>query len=545
MSQSPVYRVRHWLAGLLTLGLLIASAAPLSAQQNNRQLLDKLLKEYIQSELDKMDQKADPKLGGTQPVAPKQAVDNSREIHAALKSFTRDTDDLALSLSADSRRIDGLNQILPDLYRLRARSSILADKTASGNQWSNLLEDIKSIDQGWRTVSFKLDQLQGLSQQQTRLAARIDQISADLIGQLNVRPQMNTYELTRTLASLSVDFENLLEEIDFDIGDSDDRRELLIEGRKAQQQVQHMSLLIRDEADYETIKGEYQRFSGIWSPMMTKLQKYDNRYIERSLRRISESDRSIHELLWLPHEIDRQQLVYLTSLLKKDVDEFFARTPLKLLISLPNPEYVLSTADAFYGVCENFTDIVNRNGSREDMVDAFRYIEESQQEFITMFKPIRSQAALNVLNAIDQHVHDLRGGLVLEEQFDRRKAIELGASLQNLSEHLHMDTKLWLSHVQVPYEQQAEDATARFSQLAARFHQQALSGSNAQQLQTISNDLYEQWRSVHSYISRSTNEDRAHLARLAAHIGPTLVEVRTLTQDAGNGPLAAGGFNRN
>ncbi|MBD3673080.1 MAG: hypothetical protein HUJ26_06095 [Planctomycetaceae bacterium] len=544
MSHSTVAPGRHWLAGVLALGFLVSSIAPLSAQ-DNRQLLDKLLKEYIQSELEKMDQKTNPASGGTTPTATKQVVDNSREIHNDLQEFTRDTDDLALSLSADSRRIDGLNQILPSLYQLRARSSILAEKTQTGNQWSNLLEDIKTIDRDWRTVSFKLDQLQGLTQQQTRLASRLDQISADLIQHLDARPQMNTYELTRTLASLSVDFENLLEEIDLEISNAGDRRDLLLEGRKAQQQVQHISLLIRDEAQYDTIKSEYQRFKGIWDPMLTKLQTYDNRYIERSLRRINESDRSIHELLWMPHEIDRQQLVYQTSLLKKDVDEFFARTPLKLLITLPNPEFVLSTADAFYGVCENFTDIVNRNGSREDMVDAFRYIEESQAEFITMFKPIRSQAALNVLNSIDKHVQDLRGGLVLEEQFDRRKAIELGASLQNLSEHLHMDTKLWLSHVQVSYEQQAEDATARFSQLAARFHQQALNGSNAKQLQTISDDLYEQWRSVHSYISRSTNEDRAHLARLAAHIGPTLVEVRTLTQDAGNGPLAAGGFNRN
>ena len=109
-----------------------------------------------------------------------------------------------------------------------------------------------------------------------------------------------------------------------------------------------------------------------------------------------------------------------------------------------------------------------------------------------------------------------------------------------------MDTKLWLSHVNVPYEQQAEDATSRFSSLAAKFHQEALNGSNGTRLQQMSDDLYEQWRTVHSYISRSTNEDRAHLARLAAHIGPTLVEIRTLTQDAGNGPLASGsGFPRN
>jgi len=339
MFSSPAVRMRHWLTGTLALVFLVTSVTPLLAQADRREALDNLLKELIQDELLKMENKNNPPLGAAQP-APKRIVNNSLEIHTALKSFTRDCDDLALSLSGDTRRINGLNQILPDLYQLRARSSILADKTQQGNDWSILLDDIKTIDRDWRTVSFKLDQLQGLSQQQDRLASRLDQISADLIKQLDVRPQMDTYKLTQTLASLSVDFENLLEEITYEISDTNDRRNLLLEGRKAQQQVKHMSLLIRDNAEYSTIKTEYERFTSIWSPMMTKLQSYDNRYVERSLRRINESDRAVHELLWLPHEIDRQQLVYQTSLLKKEVDQFFSRTPLKLLISLPNPQFV-------------------------------------------------------------------------------------------------------------------------------------------------------------------------------------------------------------
>jgi hypothetical protein len=543
MLSSPVDRARPWLCGVLILPLILTMCTRTQAQDSRRELLDNYLKDLIKNELQKLEQKNQP--DEFAPSAPKVKVDNSREIHSALRSFTNDCDDLALSLITDSRRIPGLNQLLPEIYQLRARSSVLADKTAQGNDWSNLLDDIKTIDRDWRTVSFKLSQLQGLSRQQTRLMARLDQTSQDLIGDLNARPQINTYELTQALASLQVDFQNLLEEVEFEITDSTERNSLLIEGRQAQQQVGHMSLMVRDGADYDSLVEEYGRFSQIWSPMLTKLQGYNNRYIERSLRRISESDRNIHELLWLPQEIDRQQLMYQTSLLKKDVDEFFARTPLKLLISLPNPEYVLSTADAFYGVCENFTDIVNRNGSREDMVDAFSYIVDAQADFIETFKPIRSQAALNVLNSIDQHVHDLREGLILEEQFDNRKAIELGASLQNLAEHLHMDTRIWLSDVQVGYERQAEAATARFSELAAEYHRQALNGSNASKLKSLSDDLYEQWRIVHSYISRSTNEHRTHLARLASHIGPAVVELRTLTQDAGAGPLAGSPFPRN
>lgn len=511
---------------LLTLFLTLGIANTGFAQTEREKYLEELLKSLVESELQKIENKTPPALGTAAPAR----VDNSRKIHETLNSFSKDCSELAMSLGESAVRIPGAREQLTELYRLRARSALLAEKTAQGDQWGNLLEDIRSIDRDWRTTSLKISQLRGLSQAQTRLIQRLDTSSGTLMGYLNARPQLNYFELTQAVATLNTAFENLLEEISFEMTDTTESRNLMLEGRKIQQQTRQIGLLVRDQADYEAIKNEYSRYQQMWEPMMVQLRKLDNRYIERSLRRISDANRSMHELLWLPHQVDRQKLLYVTSMLKKDVDDFFARTPLKLLISLPDSEYVLPTADAFYGVCENFTDSVERGENHQEMIDAFQYITESEKDFSRLFKPIRSQAALNVLTAIDQHIRELQQALVLKENFDRRQTINLGASLENLAEHVHLDTKLWLDRSNESFKVQALAATSDFSRQAAEFHKQALSGANVAQLRTLSEKLYDSWRKVHGYISLSRDEDRAHLARLATHIGPNLVEIRTLVQ---------------
>ena len=516
---------------LLALFVGVCLAPNASAQSDRKELLENLLKELLKDEQQKLDDHTQPSLSGAPKANVK--VSNSRQIHQELERFSRDCSDLALSLSESTQQIPGIRERLTDLYRLRARSSLLSDRTETGDQWSNLIDDVKSLDRDWQSLSYKLGQLNGLSQNQKRLVQRLDGSSQNIMGYLSPGQggrQLNYYELTRTLAALNVDFQNLIEEVQFELGNTQSGQNTIIEIRKTQQQARHMSLLVREESGYEALNREFDRLNQLWDPILMNLRKENNRYIERALSRISDSMTAMHELLFRPHQIDRQKLLYLTSLLRKDVDEFFSRTPLKLLIHLPDSDYILPTADAFYGVCENFTDLVERGENEQQLVEAFSYITDSQEEFSRVFKPIRSQAALNVLTAIDNHVTELRTAMVIQESFDRRKAIELGASLENLSEHLHLDTQLWLSEVNVGFKNEALRETSSFAQRAAEFHRQALQGASISKLRTLSADLYENWRRVHGYISLSQGEYRSHLARLATHIGPTIVEMRTLVQ---------------
>jgi hypothetical protein len=515
---------------LLTLFLTLGVANVGFAQSNraNRdKQLEEMLKSLIESELQNLERRNE---SFSSAATQNTRVENARQIHTTLKTFSQDCSDLALALGESIITIPGAREHLTELYRLRARTALLAEKTEQGDQWGNLLEDIRSVDRDWRTTSLKISQLRGLNQNQTQLVGRLDRSSETLMGFLNARPQLNYFELTQALASLNTSYENLLEEISFEVTNPAQSRNLQSEVRKIQQQAQHMGSLIRDRSDYEAIRSEHARLDRMWDPIMVQLRRFDNRYIERSLRRISDANRSIQSLLWLPHQVDRQKLLYVTSMLKKDVDDFFARTPLKLLISLPDSEYVLPTADAFYGVCENFADSVERGENHQEMIDAFQYIAENEREFNRLFTPIRSQAAVNVLTSIDQHIRELKDALAVRETFDRRKAVTLGASLENLAEHLHMDTKLWLSHTNQSFSAQALAATTEFSSLSAEFHRQASNGATIAQLRSLSDRIHESWRKVHGYISLSQNEDRIQLARLATHIGPNLVEIRTLVQ---------------
>ncbi len=526
----PYAGPRRPLAALLAVTFVVGGLSSARAQDNRQQIIDELLRNLIQIEQDKISNQSltSPAPSTINPAT--LPVKDPRALNAALKEFSTACADLAMSLYNDINRVSGVRPLLTDVYRLRARSSVLADKTVSGDEWKTLMEDISSIDRDWRVLSFKLAQVPDLSQSQTRLMARLDKSTETIGGLLKASPQVNYFELSQTLSALNVDIANLIDDIEIELGNSDSTRGLLIEAGKLQQQVRLIGTLVRDQSTHSRIVEEYGRFTKLWEPLIIRLQRLGNRYVDRNVRRIGESTRKLQELLWLPHEVDRQNLLYVTSLLKKDVDEFFSRTPLKLLIALPNSQYVLATADQFYGVCENFTDLVERNQNMAELVDAFRYIEETEEEFSRIFKPIRSQAALTVLTAIDRHVGELRNELVLNKSFDRSRATQLAASLANLSENLNLDTRIWLNRTQPNYRDKALQATARFAQLSGEFHRQILSGANGTQLATLSNQLYETWREVHGYISLSTNEDRIRLARLAAEIGPAIIELRTLVQ---------------
>ena len=106
-------------------------------------------------------------------------------------------------------------------------------------------------------------------------------------------------------------------------------------GRLRQIVLNLISVIRDDHSDASVIVEEYKQFETIWSPLVAKLRTEDDRYIERGLRRVSATAGEIHKLLLLPQKLDKSQFVYLAAALKKDIDEFFERTPLILVMHLP------------------------------------------------------------------------------------------------------------------------------------------------------------------------------------------------------------------
>jgi hypothetical protein len=271
----------------------------------------------------------------------------------------------------------------------------------------------------------------------------------------------------------------------------------------------------------------------VWYPFATDLRPLNNRYIERSVRRVNEVDSSIHELLWLPQKMDREKLIYLSGLLKRDVDDFFVRAPLKLMIDLPNNDQVLVVADEFYGVCENFTEVVKRGEDTQKMVDAYTYIEDSWRSFSSVFRPLKSQAAQQVLAEIGTNIVALGQALQVhaggyDGGYNQHTALEIAASLDNLSRHLENDIGQWLSVRRVDFRDYALQDASHFRQHCQRIHEMLTRQVDTAELAREADELTRDWARVYEHIQRCTTAEKPHLLQLASDITPQVTELRTI-----------------
>jgi hypothetical protein len=495
-----------------------------------RRNTDELYKSLIESETERRNLRRSTDPRGT--FAPARVIDQpTREMLQARKiinGLTKDADDLARMINEEARRNNQLRPMVGEVLKLRARINLIADRATQQNDHAALSEDLRNLDRDWRMVALRLSQARGMDRQTYEMIEHINGDAKELAQILDIKPQMNRRDLMRYTAAIATDMGNLLEDAEYELGRSQDRDQVLASGRRVRQQAYLLANAVEDQREYDIVLDEYKHFQTMWTPFATSLRQFQNRVLDRHVRRIAESDGRVTELLWIPNKMDRQRLLYLTDSLKRDVDEFFARTPLKLLIDLPDSRSVIPASNEFYGVCANFTDTVNSDDSDDDVIAAFRYIESSHRSFMQVFKQVNSQSALQVLNQIQHGVDDLREGLNMNDHTQGRRSAELAGLIDNLAGHLENETKHWLDNRRATFRTQALQEVQAFSTQARRLNESITLGDNPIQQQKDVSLLFESWRRVYNYIKTCDTEERARLQQLSTQITPALVDLQTL-----------------
>ncbi len=516
----------------------IAREDPRYRNDGGRESVDDLLKPLMQNNYDQRNQNSlfDPSRNNspypprTNPTSPTSQMLEARRV---LANVSQDADQLATLLTNDMRRVPGLRPYLDDVLSLRARVSTLADRARQYNDPQYILPDLKDLDRDWRLLSYRLAQIRGLDNRTISQIKRLNSYAKELGKTFEISPQLDRQGLLQKTTSLATDLHNLLDDIEIEVPRSQQQIDLLLRGRRIEQQARQVASTVTDTGDYQQVAAQYREFQRVWYPFATDLRPLNNRYVERSVRRVNDVDSSIHELLWLPYQMDRDKLLYLCSVLKRDVDDFFARAPLKLMIELPNSDQVLTVADEFYGVCQNFNDVVSRGEDTQQVVDAYHYIEDSWRKFSSLFRPLKSQAAQQVLAEIDNNIVALGQALQVQAGtsqtgYNEQNAVEIAASLDNLSRHLENDIGQWLSTSAVNFRDYALQDAAQFRQSCQRIHELLARGANLADLSQEADLLARDWRRVYDDIQRCTTADKPHLLRTAAQISPQVVELRTV-----------------
>ena len=453
-----------------------------------------------------------------------------KALRPLIRTFSDGMTQLTYALNEQTGQVPGLRQGYADALRLSG-TALSINKYAEKHGADRVLQDqLLQLDADWRELAYRLQGTRGLTDESLDLVKDLNDADHRVRQLLGIQPQLDRRQIYLKSAGLVADLENLQEDLTSELGSGPEsqvyRRSL---GRLRQIALNLISVVRDERSDSAVIVEEYKQFETLWSPLVAKLRTEDDRYIERGLRRVAATTSEIHQLLLLPPKMDQTQFVYLASVLKKDIDEFFERTPLILVMHLPKSKMALGVADQFYAACSQFTEVVQQGTDQNQILTSFRKIESAERAFFDVYRDVDSDKAIAVLSRISRSVGALRSSLHLQhDEIDSRAAEDLAASIQNLTEQIESAAKRWLEQDRQPFTTNCLQDSADLSDQAARLHDAIVSGKSPNELKNEMTELYETWRRVYGYLVKCQTEDRPALGRISSNLTPAMVDLRAL-----------------
>jgi hypothetical protein len=449
-------------------------------------------------------------------------------IRRGLDSAAADARALSDSLNGQIRYVPAVRGYLADVVRLQALAQSISRSVSTKADLERALPDLRQLDTDWRQVSYQLAQLRGLDRTATDLIKRLDATGDQLTKMLQIGPGVDYRSLVQATASLSTAIGRLTQDIDWELNRTEQGRQLVLESQRIQQQAAHLSDSAFLQETYDHLKQDYNLFQQYWTPFVSKLRSVNNRIIDRDVQQISQAERDVSAQLRMEQTLDRQQLLYMADNLTRNVDNFFENAPVKMVMRLPEADHALASADAFYGMFENFIDCVNRGEAQGDLQDAFGYVDSEWNNFARVYRPLQSTDAQQVLNAIDKDIASLRDALLIQSGFDRRKASELAALVDNLATYIDRDTRSWLAKTRPPYAAEAQRDVSNFRAGARELHEALVANANTREVRQMCDSLFDNWRRVYNHNIKCQSSERPSLASTSSQTTPALVELRTL-----------------
>ena len=443
-----------------------------------------------------------------------ETADESERLHTALR------DD-----SAGSRT---LQNSLQDVSRLRNIATYAAQDLERGLSLELLFPGIRKLSTDWRLLSHQLGQSPRVSRKSLSIVARIDRLEREMEKIFRLSPQLDRRALVNEFAGLQFMLKNLLQELQYDSRGTDRANEIVYQVRKLGQQPRHIEDLVLDGDSYDRIVGQFNRFSAQWALTLRELRRIENRYIQRGVRNIVDADSRIHNLLWLEKSTNREHLQELANSLIRSVDDFFNRTPLKLVVHLKSVDSILDKADDFYGTVQHFKQSIDDEEDDATLLENYAYVEEYGTDFVGSFVQMPSSAAQAVLEEIESAIGSLRAELNISgtvASFHTQKLVTIAASLESLADHLEFDVTNWLERDQASYQADATKAMDKFVLRCRRMHRLLQSRPTLSELRAESTDLNSAWTGLYAYLIRCPSSDRAHMIDAAQDINSTLYEL--------------------
>ena len=448
-----------------------------------------------------------------------------RQVTAALGEFTAEMNNLYKVLLAEQRTTPSLRAYLAEVNTYTIDADLIARDLSDARSVVRHEQDLRELDAGWNRTARAIKAIPRL----TRTAERA--VDAALAAEKRVEqalsiggPTLDRANLQRTVAGLEFAISNLADEIEYGVAVAADadRRALIQSCNSASQQARRIAQTLY--AGYDVDRGrmieEYRRLTQLTRPVISQLRTSSDRGVGRAVRGVQNLQREMSDLLLIDRTLDPQELRYLSADLEADVERFFQKTNLDVLRDIPRAEEALATADAFWGVFENFRYELKESSEPADWADAYGYIDQQWTDFRAIFGAINSDQARADLKEIEAGMSSLREALSLSDRFDRSAVAELAAGIEANAYSIKRDGENWLRQANPPYRTAALRDLVKYEEMAGRFHEAAINNADLPTLRRMQDDLFEQWKVVYGHIRQCQTDLRPFLAREARETTP-------------------------
>lgn len=512
-----------------TTAFMATDGLPVLAQTNprSREYVEGMVRSLMESEMPP---------GELQSLESRRSTNSSaqlRELRANLTGFAQEISQLVTVLHQDVNRTSGLRSLMGEALKVNAQATLLARQSGSQDDMGWIANEFSGLDQDWRLLVFRLEKLQNLNPQATQFVRRANEFHARLGQLLQVTPQLNDSEVVRQAASIQSDLARLLEEIDAQVDDAAARYNLLMEGRRVYEQSRRFAQIAAQQPTADQLRNEYQRFRALWNPYAAKLRPLQLRFVDRQLQYIQTSERQLQEVLLLPAEVDRSELVYLTELLQRDLDQLMDGVTLRSLTKLNRGRDKIVTASSeFYTACDDFADCVKNGENNETMAELYSYLENSWLQVADVLRGAQSNEARQVYRQLDRSITEIRDILAVHPALDRQRALQLAADLTNQASYYEQDIRSLLAarpaNYPAAFRSQSLRAVQDFRAASNKLQQDLEANEPMKTLQDQSNRVTQAWNTLLQVSERFPTAERNQLNETRKQLTPTLVALQAM-----------------
>lgn len=505
--------------------------------QNGKDIAGGLLKALIESQLEKSRRRSgggnltDP-FGQPQgrPGRPQPLTQQMQQLRPIVSGFAQETATLGALLQTDARRSIEARRQLPSVIRLQATATALKQRSAAAHNHALLLDDFRTLNSDWATLSHQLTHCRSLGVQTTACVKRLSALDGQYCSLLGIQEQFNDRELVRAAYTLTTYVNDLADDARAQPLPRSSAAKLMRSLGQLNQKTEYFAGLVSQGARFQTVVAEYQDVYRSWIAIEPSLSVFNDHSIARSLRRIRDSHQTIHQLLRIEIGLDKNHVLTLVHEVEHHVTELFKVMTLEQLMALPDGGAVPDSADALLGTIQNVDDHIHRDETPQAIGEAWVYADEAWNQFSYYVSPIRTGAVPQELQAIAASMHSLQQALGVTVQYDRNALVQNASSLENLAERLVTTLRRWQSH---PGSHDRSLVT-KAQRMVDEFHhiEQALAAGDVPRSHLSDCDrAIVLWQQIRPVLKTCTTDEREQFAHIVATLTPEIVRLRTMLDE--------------